>query len=256
MPQPGRPSTATCRTIAAVLASVVAIVTLGSCSGSGGGNADRDRCEEKWGVGNCVERTKGWVPLASATSTSTTAAATTAAPKTTSPPTTTTEAPVTGDPGADCADAVGTLGSSFADSARKNAAACESTVEMASAYGPFLHLIEPLTGRAEALVVCMYGDNRLLPGCSDLPPRKARGGLPALSACLEFIGAATTLTTQGTVDSAEFLTAAQDAADTPELADLGAPMVGVDPFAGGSAWQQDLEKVLEECSAIGVEAIG
>lgn len=189
------------------------------------------------------------MPLGSATST--TAPAQTTATSTAPPPTT------GGDPrgpSTPCADAVGTLEATFAESAAKNAAACRSTEDLAKAYDPFLHLIEPLTGRAEALVVCMYGDNRSHPGCSDLPPEKTRGSLPALSACLEFIGAATTLTTQGSVDAQEFLTAAQDAAATAELAEAAAPLVGVDPVAGGAAWQADLERLLEECTAIGTQA--
>jgi hypothetical protein len=81
----------------AVLSGALAIMAAACSSDAGLDTAARDRCEERWGVGNCVERDDKWVPLAAATSTTTTAASTsttalrntvTAAPTTT---TTTTE---------------------------------------------------------------------------------------------------------------------------------------------------------------------
>lgn len=51
-----------------VLYSLVIQIS-GCSSGSDVDAAARDRCEAKWGVGNCVERNAKWVPLASATST-------------------------------------------------------------------------------------------------------------------------------------------------------------------------------------------
>src|SRR5690606_25361127 len=71
-------------------------LVLSACSsGTEVDTAARDRCEGKWGVGNCVERNGAWVPLAAATTATTTAPSTTTAviPTTTRPPaaTTTTE---------------------------------------------------------------------------------------------------------------------------------------------------------------------
>lgn len=68
------------------------VTLLSACSfGLRVDTAARDRCESKWGVGNCVERNGTWVPLASATSTTSTAAPSTTSASST---TTTTTAPV------------------------------------------------------------------------------------------------------------------------------------------------------------------
>jgi hypothetical protein len=72
------------------------VLIAGCSSGSKVDTAARNRCEAKWGVGNCVERSTKWVPLAAATTTipataapTTTAAPPTAAPTTLAPPPTT-----------------------------------------------------------------------------------------------------------------------------------------------------------------------
>jgi hypothetical protein len=86
--------------LVALLAGMFVLIP--ACStGSKLDTAARDRCEAKWGVGNCVERNEKWVPLAAATSTtapastssSATAPSTTAPIPTTAATTTTTMAP-------------------------------------------------------------------------------------------------------------------------------------------------------------------
>ena len=70
-----------------------ALAILTACAGTNHHLALRDACEKQYGVGNCVERDASWVPLASATTTSTeptttTSPPTSTTPSTTSPPTT------------------------------------------------------------------------------------------------------------------------------------------------------------------------
>jgi hypothetical protein len=85
--------------LVALLAGMLVLIS--ACStGSKLDTAARDRCEAKWGVGNCVERNEQWVPLAAATSTtapatttSTATASSTTAPAPTTTAATTTTAP-------------------------------------------------------------------------------------------------------------------------------------------------------------------
>lgn len=74
-----------------LLAAFVLLIAVASgCSTSPRvDTAGRDRCEAKWGVGNCVERSDKWVPLAKAITTTTAPSTTTAAPTTTTEVTTT-----------------------------------------------------------------------------------------------------------------------------------------------------------------------
>lgn len=71
----------------ATTASIAALLALTAFSGSNQHLALRDACEARYGVGNCVLRHSTWVPLASATTTSSTAPSTTS---TTSAPLSTT----------------------------------------------------------------------------------------------------------------------------------------------------------------------
>ncbi len=81
---------------------VALLVLIAGCSsGSKVDTAARDRCEAKWGVGNCVERDQKWVPLAAAISTASTATAPPTTAQPTAPPATissTTIAPTTTPP--------------------------------------------------------------------------------------------------------------------------------------------------------------
>lgn len=76
--------------------AVMAVLVTGCSAGSTVDTAARDRCESKWGVGNCVERSEKWVPLAAVTSTTSTTSvpsaheATTTSVASTTPSTTTT----------------------------------------------------------------------------------------------------------------------------------------------------------------------
>lgn len=82
------------RVAAAIVTATIAALLGGCASGDSIDEEARDACEDEFGVGNCVERREEWVPLASATSSTTdptqatTTSTSTTAPSTTAPPTT------------------------------------------------------------------------------------------------------------------------------------------------------------------------